>query len=345
LPAPSHLASLTRIVVISAIVVTGMYLAASLVNPILFAFVISVIATPAVRWLERRGLQHLVAVLAVVGIIAVASVALIAFLGISIIQLDEALPAYQELLREHLALLEELGLEIGDLLPKADGEPSVIPSIETVIEGLTELVIDFLVTFIVTIFMLQEISGLQQKLRYLPGFDRAELEGRCTTFCRSLNGYVAIRTRGSLVTGAVVALLLWVMGIDTPALWAILIVLFSYIPFIGLPIASIPPIGLAWLQHGLPGALVVTVGIAGTDFVARRVFSPHPARWELEISPLVIVLSVFFWPLVLGVPGLFLAVPLMLFAKAVLGAHEETRWLAVLMEPPNNQGGGGKRTE
>jgi AI-2 transport protein TqsA len=344
-PAPSHLASLTRIVVISAIVVTGMYLAASLVNPILFAFVISVIATPAVRWLEQRGLQHTMAVLAVVGIIAAASVALIAILGISVIQLDEALPAYQELLRENLARLEEWGIEIGDLLPTADGEPSIIPSIDVVIAGMTELVIDFLVTFIVTIFMLQEISGLQQKLRTLPGFDRTELEGRCMTFCRSLNGYVDIRTRGSLVTGAVVALLLWFLGVDTPALWAILIVLFSYIPFIGLPIASIPPIGLAWLQYGLFGALVVAAGIAGTDFIARTVFSPHPARRELEISPLVIVLSVFFWPLVLGVPGLFLAVPLMLFAKAVLGAHEETRWLAVLMEPANPDGKPGKRSE
>jgi len=86
---------------------------------------------------------------------------------------------------------------------------------------------------------------------------------------------------------------------------------------------------------------VVAAGIAGTDFIARTIFSPHPARRELEISPLVIVLSVFFWPLVLGVPGLFLAVPLMLFAKAVFGAHEETCWLAVRWDRPITMGSPG----
>ncbi|MEN6514136.1 AI-2E family transporter [Methanoculleus sp.] len=327
------LASLTRVLVIGAILVTAMHLAAPLVNPVLVAFVISVIATPAVHWLERRGLRQWMAVLAVVGIIAGTSLLLIAVLGVSLLQLDRALPAYQELLKEQLTLLDGMGPDLAGQLPGSSGNPSLLPSIETIISGLTELAVDFLVTITVTVFMMLEISGLQQKLRTVPRNSGTDLEGQCTAFCRSLNGYVGIRTRGSLVTGIAVALLLWFMGIDAPVLWAILIVLFSYIPFLGLPIASIPPIGLAWLQYGLAGAVAVAAGIAVIDYLSRTLLTPHPAKRELELSPLVIVLSVFFWPLVLGVPGLFLAVPLMLFAKAVLGAVDDTRWLAALMEP------------
>ncbi|HOZ44114.1 MAG TPA: AI-2E family transporter, partial [Methanoculleus sp.] len=113
----------------------------------------------------------------------------------------------------------------------------------------------------------------------------------------------------------------------------VLIILFSYIPYFGLPIASIPPIGLAWLHHGLAGAVAVAAGITIIDFLSRARFTPRPTERELDLSPIVIALSVFFWPLVLGVPGLFLAVPLTLLVKAVLGAVDDTRWLAVLMEP------------
>lgn len=327
------LASLARVLVIGAILVTGMHLAAPLVNPVLVAFVISVIALPAVHWLERRGLRQWVAVLAVVGFAAGVSLLLIAVLGISLLQIERALPAYQDLLQEQLAVLNGPGPDLSGQLPGSSGDASLLPSIETIVAGLTELVIDFLVTIIVTVFVLTEISGLQQKLQTLPGIGSIDLAGQCTAFCRSLNGYVGIRTRGSLVTGVAVALLLWFMGIDAPVLWAILIVLFSYIPYLGLPIVSIPPIGLAWLQHGLAGAVAVAAGIAAVDFVARTLLAPHPAERELGLSPLVTILSVFFWLLVLGVPGLFLAVPLTLFAKAVLGAVDDTRWLAVLMEP------------
>lgn len=327
------LASLTRVLVIGAILVAGMHLAAPLVNPVLVAFVISVIASPAVRWLERRGLRQWMATLAVVGIIAGASLLLIAVLGVSLLQIDRALPAYQELLKEQLALLGGAGSDLAGQLPGSSDNVSLLPSIEAIIAGLTELAIDFLVTIIVTVFMLLAISGLRQKLRTVPGVGGTDLEDRCATFCRSLNGYLGIRTRGSLVTGAVVAFLLWFMGINAPVLWAILIVLFSYIPYLGLPIASVPPTGLAWLQYGLAGAVVVAGGIAVVDYLSRAMLTPHPAERELDLSPLVIVLSVFFWPLVLGVPGLFLAVPLTLLAKAVLGADDETRWLAALMEP------------
>ncbi len=199
--------------------------------------------------------------------------------------------------------------------------------------GIAELTIDFLVTIIVTVFLLFEITGIRQKLRSLPGIGGAGLEEQGVLFCRNLFRYADIRTRGSVSTGITVAILLWLMGIDAPVLWAALIVLFSYIPYFGLPVASVPPIGLAWLQHGLAGAVTIVAGITVIDFLSRALLAPHRASRELDLSPIVIILSVFFWFLVLGIPGLFLAVPLTLLAKSVFNTGNETRWLAALMEP------------
>lgn len=130
------LASLTRVLVIGAILVTGMHLAATLVNPVLVAFAISVIASPAVYWLEQRGLRRWIAASAVVGIIAGVSLLLLAVLGVSLLQLDRALPAYQELLKEQLTLLDGTGTDLAAQLPGSSGNASLLPSLETIIAGL-----------------------------------------------------------------------------------------------------------------------------------------------------------------------------------------------------------------
>src|SRR5690606_19084567 len=116
------------------------------VNPVLVAFVISVIASPAVYRLEQRGLRRWMAALAVVGIFAGASLLLLAVLGVSLLQIDRALPAYHELLQEQLTLLDGMGPDFAGQLPGSSENVSLLPSIEAIIAGLAELAIDFLVT-------------------------------------------------------------------------------------------------------------------------------------------------------------------------------------------------------
>lgn len=328
----TDLLSITCLLLIVAVLTAGMHLAAALVNPVLVAFVLSVIATPAVHRLEAKGMPGWVAVLLCIGAIVGISLALVAFLSASLIQLDRGLPAYQDLLNVQASRLQVVlagrGIDLDLQIPLMPGEGSFVPPLETILAGLSVLVIDFLVIIIVTVFMLLGVSGIKGKKKTAPS--AAALLVR---FGERLNGYVATKFRASLATGLVTTGIFLGLGIETPFLWGLLIFLLSFIPFFGLPLASVPPIGLAWLHHGLVGAVLVLVGIAVVDFVARRAFVSESAEQSLGLSPLVIVLSVFFWTWVLGVPGLFLTVPLTLMAKAMLESSEEIRWLAHLLGP------------
>ncbi len=344
--APSRLASFTRVLIVGVIAVTGMHLGATIVNPVLVGFILAVIATPTVHSLERRGLPRSGAVLAMVGVIAGVALLLVALLSLSLIELDSALPAYQDLLQAQLeglqARLGEQGIPVSVQLPESPNGSALIPPLGEILAGLSVLAIDFLVILIVAVFMLFEVSSIREKLVRSLG---REAETELNRSADNLIAYAALRTRSGLTVGIVIAILLLLLGVDAPVLWAVLIVVLGYIPYFGLPIASVPPIGLAWFQHGLPGALAVAVGIVVTDFLVRRLLLPYPAEQALGISPLVIVLSVLAWTLVLGVPGLFLAAPLTLLIKAVLATSEETQWLAVLMEPSDDGKGSGKSSQ
>lgn len=338
----THLASLTRVAIIGAIAVTGMHLGAAVVNPVLVGFILAVVVTPAVHRLEGRGLPRTGAVLAVTGMIAGIALLLVAVFSLSLIELDTALPAYQDLLQTQLqglqSWLTDRGVPVSIQPPEAPNGSVLIPPLWEILTGLSVLVIDFLVILIVTVVLLLEVDSFRANLVQSPGSSAmAELN----RFAGNLAAYVSLSTRSGLAAGIAVAILLLILGIEAPALWAALIVILGYIPYFGRPIASVPPIGLAWLQHGLPGALAVAVGIFVIDLVIGRLLVPHPAGKALGVTPLVIILSILAWALVLGVPGLFLGAPLALAVRAMLSVPEETRWLAILMEP---SGEGGRAT-
>lgn len=56
----------------------------------------------------------------------------------------------------------------------------------------------------------------------------------------------------------------------------------------------------------------------------------------LNLSPVVVFLSLFFWSFLLGGIGMLLAMPLTVLIVFLFAQFEETRWLAVLMStaPP-----------
>jgi len=333
----STTAPLAHVIVVGAILIAGMYMAAEIANPILFAFVLVVIAAPVVSWLEEKGLPRKFAVPAVVGLIAALGLLLAGLISLSLLELQEGLPAYQEAIRQQLALLEpwfaEWGIDTAIPLPPQIGEGTAfVPPIGEILAELGTLVTAFLVLLLATIFMFGEFPGVGLRIRHALGSGAALAVAFEHFRCR-LSGYAAVKIKTGLVTGAAVTVLLIALGVQAPLLWGLLIFLFSLIPFIGLPIASLPPVGVALLQYGLLGGLAVIAGIAIIDLLVRTYLFPAAIDRISDLPNAVIILSVFFWTFVLGVPGLFLAVPLTMFAKMGLEASTATQWMAVLLRP------------
>jgi AI-2 transport protein TqsA len=320
----------------TVVLLAGMHFGASIVNVVLFSFFLAIIALPALRSLEGRGIPTLGAVLILIAGLALVAILFIGVLSLSVPELEEALPAYQDLLAEQIARLVALLASFGLSLPEMDsidvisGTTSLIPTIATIVAGLIQFLIDVLLVIIVTVFMLLEVSRWGNLLARTPNTAR-DAVGQFITFSDQLIEYVVIRIKINLITGAATAVLLWAMGIQSALLWGLVVFVMSFIPYIGLALASIPPAGIAWLQLGLPGAVVVLVGIGAINFAAENILFPQMAGKRLDLSPLAVIVSILFWTWVLGVPGMFLGVPLTLMVKYLLAGFEETRWIAALM--------------
>ena len=119
-----------------------------------------------------------------------------------------------------------------------------------------------------------------------------------------MNNYIATKTLISLLTGFLIWLGLWLLGVEFAVLWGFLAFLLNFIPNIGSPLAAIPPLLLS-LLNGDPmhTGLIVALYLA-VNTVIGNIIEPRMMGRRLGLSPAVVILSLFFWNWVLGPVGM-----------------------------------------
>ena len=319
------------------IIIFGMKMSASILSPILLAVIVGNSVAPATGWLRRKGVPDWLALLITIVLVFLGVVGLIALIGVSVGHLVTTLPQYQDNLQGQVEGLQTALANVGlgdsplhTVLGRFD-VGKVFSFFGSVLGGVVSLLSGLVIMLMVLIFLLLAESGWDTKLRL--GFlaDNPTLI-RFRELGRDLRQYVGITTWINFLVGLINTVLLMLLGVDYAALWGLLSFLMGYIPSVGFWAALVPPFLLAFLEFGTMRALIVLVGYIVINGGVQNFVEPRMMGAGLNLSPLVVVLSLFFWAWVLGPMGALLAIPLTLVVKNVfLDAHDETRGLAMLM--------------
>ena len=131
-----------------------------------------------------------------------------------------------------------------------------------------------------------------------------------------------------ILTGVSCAL----FGIKFPVLWGFLAFLFNYIPYIGSLAAITLPIILSVLQF--PGSylpIFSALSLIAIQLTIGSYLDPEMMGRRFNLSPILIILSLFFWGYVWGLAGAFLAVPITAVIKIIAQNIEPLKPVAVLM--------------
>ena len=93
----------------------------------------------------------------------------------------------------------------------------------------------------------------------------------------------------------------------------------------------LPAVILAFIQYGIPSALLAATGYLIINFVIGSILEPKFLGQEVGLSTLVVFLSLVFWGWVFGPIGMLLSIPLTMTVKIGLDHNEKTRWLGTLL--------------
>ena len=150
-------------------------------------------------------------------------------------------------------------------------------------------------------------------------------------FIRNTKQYMAMKAAICLAEGILITLGMTMLGVNDAILWGFLTFLLNFIPTIGLILAAIPPVLLAWLQTGPRSAIYAAICFLAVNIVVGNIIEPRLMGRGMGLSTLVIFISLVFWGWLLGPVGMVLSVPLTMLAKFWAETDENTRWIAVLL--------------
>ena len=159
------------------------------------------------------------------------------------------------------------------------------------------------------------------------------------TIGRGIQRYLGVKTVASLLTGLICYVVLVKLQVPYALLFGFLTVMLNYIPTFGSIIAGILASATAFAVADLTAVSIVVVTYLGVNLTIGSYLEPKILGRELNLSPLVIIISVVVWAGIWGVVGTFLAVPLTSAIQIMLASTETTRPLAVLLSsgPPREE--------
>ena len=145
--------------------------------------------------------------------------------------------------------------------------------------------------------------------------------------------YLSLQFLISFTTGVLVWLALKIIGVDFAVTWGALAFFLNFIPTVGSIMASIPPILLALVQFYpsiWPGVItllsVVTIQMGMGNALAPKVMGD-----QLNLSPVVVLLSLLFWGWLWGIVGALISIPIAAAIKIVCENIETLHPISVMM--------------
>jgi predicted PurR-regulated permease PerM len=263
--------------------------------------------------------------------LVVGGILLFALVLTAIGHLKTGLSSYSEQLTAQLAAFEAALAHGGVDLAVSD---QVGAAAASVLGGLLQAVADAastaLVSLVIVAFFLLESSRFLQIIRSDQVQERPFLS-QVPQVARTAVQYFGIRTRLNLLTGVGVSAICLILGVDYPLLWGVLAFFLSYIPYIGLLTAMIPPTMLALAELGWLPALIVVISITAMNLAVENVLEPGYTGRKLQLSPTVVFFSFFFWAWLLGPVGALLSMPITVLLMLVLGRDASTSWMAQII--------------
>lgn len=209
---------------------------------------------------------------------------------------------------------------------------------QTIVSGVfnsvSVLLGNFALVIVYVIFFLIEENYFGQKLNKL--FKREDRKQNVMDIIdrisRAVNKYFTVKTEVSLLTAVVGYFILLAFGVDFPVLWAFIIFILNYIPYIGSLVASLLPAIFAIFQFASFWPFVyVFLTIEVVQIFVGNYVEPKMMGRTLNLSPLVVIIALSFWGSIWGILGMILSVPIVSVTVIICAQFKATRGIAIML--------------
>ena len=178
-----------------------------------------------------------------------------------------------------------------------------------VTKGVITMILATVTIIFLTFFMLLEGRGWVERFyALLPEESQPRWRAIGHDIYKTVGGYVTGNLLISLVAGVSATLVLLLMGVPYAVALGLLVAVLDLIPLAGATIAGVVVVGVAFL-HSVPAGIVVAVFVIVYQQVENHFLQPVIYGRTVQLSPLVVLISVLVGAELAGILGALAAIP------------------------------------
>ena len=321
---------LVSLLVIS--VMTVLYVAKAFFLPMVAAFVVGTMLSPAASFLERHRIPRALSAVLIVGTVGAGASLIVGLISSPVMRWTSRLPELANLLKDKLHIFDRplaLWREFQNMLGVSDAFPAApfpMPKLEwaqSALEFLPPTFTEFLLFIATLILFIASWRDLRRAL--VMTFTSHESRLRALRVINAieehLGAYLLTVTLINMGVGATTGLICWVTGMPNPAGLGALAATLNYLPIIG-PVAMFTVVLLVGLMAmpTIGAGLIAPLAFVGITFLEGHFVTPTIIGRRLELNALAVFISLAFWTWLWGPMGAFLSSPL-LIVSLILRDH------------------------
>ncbi|MDR1211795.1 MAG: AI-2E family transporter, partial [Spirochaetaceae bacterium] len=302
--------------------------AASVLLPLTIAILLAFVLEPVVRFLGKYHIPRIASILLSSALIVIGLYSMGLALFSSGRTILSSYPRYEDRLTEiyvgiasffelsydeHLSFLENLWNQLG-----------IRTRVRVITLSLSNEFLIFLkdafMVVLFVFFLLTEASFFKDKVFLAFENKRSgQIYKISHDVVHEVTRYLSIKFLISLVTGAVVAGLLKLAGLEFPLVWGMIQFILNFIPSIGSIAVGVAAGVFALLQFWPFPQPVITVALImlGTNMIIGNVMEPKIMGDNLGLSPIAVLVSLVVWGWIWGFAGMILAVPMTVIIRII----------------------------
>lgn len=298
----------------------------SIFIPLVFALFLSFVFAPLNQFLRKKGLPVWLVTIVNLLVIALLMTASVLILSEAAGSLVSGFPSYQKDLflrmetwmqyieelaqKMNLAMSDYTQMDVSQLI--APGSFSISKTLTNVMATTMDIVWNFFLIMIFLMFIVGADNRLVERLKkVLSPKEQKRTVNTILNIQTQIQRYLLTKTLISLATAIVGMLLMFLFGVDFVLVCGIILFVLNFIPNIGSIIASAIPIIICFLQSGLDlRTIFFGLLITATQILFGNILEPKIQGERLNLSPIMVLVSLIFWGWVWGIMGMILAVPI-----------------------------------
>ena len=326
----------TALIGILTVIAVGavMHLLKDVFIPLSLAALLSLMLTPFVYWLEKWRFPKSLAILFVMVVLFFILYAVGQLFYSSVMSFAEVFGGYMDRLNQ---ILQEIWIKYEipkEYFPEMGWTRTALDWLFQVSGSFVNFGKVLFLVLLFLVFMLAEATVTRIKFRRaFSGKISRKLSEAISDVTIQVGRYLLVKTFISIITGFSVWLALTIIGQDLAVLWGMLAFFLNFIPNLGsfaIMIATMT-LGLVQFYPDWNRIAAVWITMPAIQMILGNFIDPQLQGDQLDLSPLVILVSLLFWGWIWGIIGMFLAVPFTVALKITMAHVPELKPIAILL--------------